>query len=329
MDLSKRQLAAFAVLGSILPMGVMASHSKSTYPRRPITLVIGYPPGGATDTLARSLAEHLAEDLKEKVLIENKPGAAGNIAAESVARAVPDGYTLFIGTRSNTIHKDMYGHFEFDMIRDFAPVSLLAKMPNVIVTGAQAPITTIGDIIALAKAHPGILTYASTGVGSDTHLLGEMFQRETQTKLLHVPYRGGGPALVDVIGGRVDLLVSSLATTLPYIKAGSIRAIAVMSQQRAPAANNIPTMEESGVLGVDLETWFGFVAPAGTPAQLVARLNESVNKVLMNSDLQTAYMAQGYVAPLRPNTPETFGCLIAEEAERWAAIIRERNIKPA
>lgn len=324
----KRKLAAITVLGSFLPMGGMASELQSQYPQRPVTLVVGYPPGGGADTLARLLAEHLSRELGQKVLVENKPGAASNIAAESVARATADGYTLYIGTRSNTIHKAMYSHFDFDMARDFAPIGLLARMPNVIVTSTQGPIATIGDVIALAKAHPGMLTYASTGVASDTHLLGELFQQETQTKLLHVPYRGGTSAMVDVIGGRVDLLIFSLAGALPYLQARSVRAIAVLSQQRAPVLPGVPTMEESGVLGVDLETWFGLMAPAGTPTDLVSTLNECANKILMNRGLQKAFMVQGYVAPLRPNTPGTFGRLLSEETERWTTIVRERNIRP-
>lgn len=329
IDLRKRQLAAFSMLGGLLPVSTWAEDSSRLTSSRPITLVVGYPPGGGADALARLLAKRLARELGQEVLVENKPGAASNIAAESVSRASPDGHTLYIGTRSNTIHKAMYSHFDFDMASDFAPIGLLARMPNVIVTSAQAPISTVGDVIALAKAHPGMLTYASTGVASDTHLLGELFQRESRTKLMHVPYRGGSAAMVDVVGGRIDLLIFSLAGVLPHVKKGSVRPIAVMAQQRAPSLPDVPTMEEAGVLGVDLETWFGLLAPAGTSSTLISRLNECANNILMNRRLQNAFMTQGYVAPLRPNTPDTFADLIAQETERWTTLIRERGIRLA
>jgi tripartite-type tricarboxylate transporter receptor subunit TctC len=305
INLRKRRLAAIAVLGSLLPTGAMAFASKSPYPRRPITLTVGYPPGGGADTLARLLAEHLTKELGQKVLIQNKPGAASNIAAESVAHARPDGYTLYISTRSNTIHKSMYGHFDFDVASDLMPVGLLAKVPNVVLTRAQASVATVADVIALAKAHPREVAYASTGVGSDTHLLGELFQQQTQTELLHVPYRGGAAAMVDVISGRVDLLIFSLPGALPYIKAGSVRALALMSQRRAPAIGKTPTMAESGVRDVNLETWFGLMAPAGTPPQVIATLNEAVNAVLKKPSLQGVLVAQGYDLPLQRNTSAT------------------------
>lgn len=308
-------------------MNVLADDVDGSASRRPISLVVGYPPGGGADTLARLLAAHFAQPLGRDIVVENKPGAASNIAAEFVSRAAPDGNTLYIGTRSNTLHKAMYSHFDYDMSRDFVPIGLLARMPNVIVTSAQGPIASIGDVISLAKAHPGMLTYASTGVASDTHLLGELFQAESQTKLLHVPYRGGAAAMVDLVGGRVDLLVFSLAGVLPHLKTGAVRALAVMARQRVPSLPGVPTMEESGVLGVDMETWLGLLAPAGTSPQLIAKLNDCANRVLLNRRLQNAFMAQGYVAPLQPNTPETFARLIAEETERWTTLIRERDIK--
>ncbi|CAM3735064.1 MFS transporter [Bordetella sputigena] len=329
IDIRKRQLAAFSLLGGLLPVNVLADDSNASDSQGPITLVVGYPPGGATDTLARLLATHFARQLGQNVVVENRPGAASNIAADAVSRAAPDGRTLYIGTRSNTIHKAMYSHFDFDMSSDFAAIALLARMPNVMVTSAQGPIASIGDVIALAKAHPGILTYASTGVASDTHLLGELFQRESRTKLLHVPYRGGAAAMVDVVGGRIDLLIFSLAGALPYLKKGSVRAIAVMAQQRVPLLPDVPTMEESGILGVDLETWFGLLAPSGTSPARISELNEHANHVLLHRRFQSAFMTQGYVAPLTPNTPGTFANLIAEEAERWTSLIRERGIKPA
>ncbi|WP_176464037.1 Bug family tripartite tricarboxylate transporter substrate binding protein [Bordetella genomosp. 11] len=294
----KRRLAAFAVLGGLLHAGARAFSTERPYPKRPIALTVGYPPGGGADILARSLGEYLARELKQKVVVHNKPGAASNIAAEAVAHARPDGYTLYISTRANTIHKTMYGNFDFDVASDFAPVGVLAKVPNVIVTASGTFIATIADLIAFASAHPGRLTYASTGVGSDTHLLGELFQQQTGIELLHVPYRGGAAAMADVISGRVDMLIFSLPGSLPYIKAGAVRAIALMSDARLPAIEDTPTLAEAGVPGVNLETWFGLMAPAGTPQPVIAKLNEAVNTVLMNPGLRATLAGRGYVVPL-------------------------------
>lgn len=196
----------------------------------------------------------------------------------------------------------MYGYFNFDVARDLMPIGLLAKVPNVLVARVQSSIATFADLTALARAQPGRLTYASTGVGSDTHLLGELLQRQAQIELLHVPYRGGAAAMTDVIGGRVDLLFFSLPGALPYIKSGSVRAIALMSPRRAPAIEDIPTMAESGVFNVDLETWFGLMAPAGTSPRMIARLNEAVNRVLKKPGLHRALAARGYDLPLQLNT---------------------------
>jgi tripartite-type tricarboxylate transporter receptor subunit TctC len=270
----------------------------------------------------------MSDEFGQKVVIENRPGVVGNIAAESVARATPDGYTLHISARSNTTHKAMYGNFNYDLAIDFIPVGLLAMAPNVIVAAKEAPIANVQDLIVLAKAYPGTLSCASTGVGSDTYLLCEIFQQETQTKLLHIPYHGGAPALVDVIGGRVDLLVFSLPGALPHIKAGSVRAVAVMSRERVPALGDIPTMAESGIRGLDAETWFGLMAPAGTPPHVIARLNQAVNGILESPELRQAFAALGYTAPPQPNTSQAFASLIASETAKWTAVIRERNIKP-
>lgn len=295
VKLSKRRLAASAFLATLLPSRVRASRAESPYPNRPITLIVGYPPGGGADTLARLLAEHLTGELGHKVFVQNRPGAAGNIAAEAVVRTKPDGYTLYISTRSNTIHKSMYGHFDFDVARDLSPIGLIAKVPNVILTRASARITTVADLLAVAKTRPGELTYASTGIGSDTHLLGELFQQQTKTELLHLPYRGGAAAMIDVISGRVDLLIFSLPGALPYIKEGSVRAIALMSRHRVSVIGDIPTMAESGINDLNLETWFGLMAPAGTHPDVIQRLNGALNTVLMKPALQDRLSSQGFV----------------------------------
>ncbi|OZI61458.1 tripartite tricarboxylate transporter substrate binding protein [Bordetella genomosp. 11] len=328
MKFCKRELAAISLIGGLLPMAVFASEPEAVYPQRPITLVVGFTPGGGSDGLARIVAKHLGDELGQRVIIDNRPGAASNVAAEFVARAVPDGYTVYLSTRSNTTHKTMYEHLRFDMSKDLVPIGLLATVPNVIVTSAQSSIGHVRDVVALSEAHPESLTCASSGVGSTGHLLCELFQRETKTSMLHIAYKGSAPGFVDLAGGRVDLLFSVLPAALAHIQAGTARPIAVMSRQRAATIPQVPTLDETGFPGLSVDTWFGLMAPAGTPQRVAQRLNESINAVLLNPALQAAFMAQGYVAPLQPNTAETFGQLIAEETERWTAIARERGIRP-
>lgn len=325
---SKRQLAILTLVAGAIPIGAPAADRGVIYPERPITLVVGSTPGGGADGLARLIAKHMADDLGQRVLVSNRPGAAGNVAAEFVARAAPDGYTLYISIRPNTIHKIMYEHLKFDIRTDLVPVGLLATVPTVLVSGASAPMEDINDVVGLAQAYPGAVSCASTGVGSTAHLMCELFQQETGTSILHVAYRGSAPAFTDVIGGRVDFLIAALPAALPHIQAGTARPIAMVSPQRAAILPDVPTTEEAGLSGIDLDAWFGLMAPAGTPAAAIARLNQSINAILLNREVQDAFISQGYVAPLRPNTPETLARLISEETERWTTIVRERNIKP-
>lgn len=320
MHFCKQELAALTLIGSTLPMAGFAGDVDGRYPERPITLVVGYSPGGGVDILARLLARHMAEELEQKVLVENRPGAASSIAADAVARAAPDGYTLYISTHPRPPRQPGQVQEQADAAKSLVPVGLLATVPNVLVTGMQTPIASVDDLLTLAKTYPRMLTFGSPGVGSPPHLLGELFLRKTQTELLHVPYRGGALAIPEVIAGRLDVLFISLPGALSHIKAGAVRPLAVVSRQRALAIDHVPTMEEAGVLGLDMESRFGLMAPAGTPAQVIARLNKSINTVLLNPELQEGFIARGYVAPLGPNTPETFENLVASEAVKWEAI---------
>jgi tripartite-type tricarboxylate transporter receptor subunit TctC len=326
MHLCKRELAAIALVGSAIPLGAFASDTETLYPQRPITLVIGFPPGGGADALARLLAAHMAEELGQDVIVDYRPGAAGNIGAKVVSRAKPDGYTIYLGARSNTIHKAMYPQLQYDFSRELVPIGLAATLPYVIVVGKHAPIATVQDIIALAKAYPGALTCASAGVGTSGHLLCEMLQQETGTKLAHVPYRGSAQAFVDVMGGRVDMHFGPLPAAVPHITEGSLRAIAAMSSQRLPALPHTPTIAEAGLPGLAMEAWYGLMAPAGTPPQTVARLNESINAVLGKQDLQDSLIQLAYV-PAPRNTPEELAELIAQETEKWTTVLRDRNIQ--
>jgi tripartite-type tricarboxylate transporter receptor subunit TctC len=315
-------------MGSTLPLGAMAFDTEMAYPQRPITLVIGFTPGGTTDSLARLLAKHMSDDLGYKVIVDNKPGAGSNIGAEAVARAAPDGYTLYFSSRPNTIHKTMYGNLKYDFARDLVPIGMVATVPAVIVAGKDAPVRTIPDVVALAKSYPGGMTCASPGVGSTSHLLCELFQQEAQIDMMHVPYRGDQPALADIMTGRVDVQFVTLPSALPHIKAGNLQGIAVMSRIRVPSIPQIPTIEEAGFPDLALDAWFGLMAPTGTPQHVIQRLNHSLNVALSDRDLQASMMQLSYTPPPQPNTSHAFKQLIRGETERWATVLRERNIKP-
>lgn len=326
----KKGLAAIALAGVALPWGAMASDQEAVYPQRPVTLVIGYPAGGSADTLARLLARHLGEALGQKMIIQYKPGAGGNIGAEYVSRATPDGYTIFLGGRPNTIHKTMYGTMKYDFSRDLVPVGLVATIPFVMVTSVHTPIATVQDVVRLARTYPGAVSCASSGLGTTSHLLCELLQQEVDIEMQHVPYSGGAPALTDVIGGRIDVYIATVAEGLPHIQAGRLKPVVMMSSLRTPALPDAPTLDEAGVSelsGVELGAWSGLLVPAGTPPHVVAKLNRSINAALMEPALHDAMAQQAFATPPQPNTPEAFKALIAEETDRWNGILRMRNIK--
>ncbi|AOB30309.1 hypothetical protein AKI39_05810 [Bordetella sp. H567] len=328
MHLCKRELAAVALVGGMVPLVAGAYDAEVLYPQRPLTLVLGYPPGGNNDFLGRLLAQQMEEHLGQKIVIDYRPGAASNIGAEAVARTPPDGYTLYLGGRPNTIHKVIYPHIKYDFARDLAPVGLVATTTYVMVVDEHAPVASVEDIVALAKAYPGGLTCASGGTGTTDHLLCELFQQEAGIDMVHVPYRGSAGAFIDVMGGRVDAYITPLAAALPHIKDAKLRAIAIMSTERSSALPHVPTIAEAGYPQLALGAWYGLLVPSGTPPHAVARLNLSVNTALADPALHQALMARGYGIPTQPNTPAMLAQLIADETERWTAILRERNVKP-
>jgi tripartite-type tricarboxylate transporter receptor subunit TctC len=327
----KRDLAAIVLASATVPWAAMASDHETVYPQRPVTLVIGFPAGGSADALARLLARSMAEALGQKMIVQYKPGASSNIGAEYVARAAPDGYTIFLGGRPNTIHKTMYATMKYDFVRDLVPVGLVARVPFVMVTGTHTPIVTVQDVVRLARTYPGVLSCASAGMGTTAHLLCELLQQETNVDMQHVPYNGGAPALADVMGGRIDIYIATVAEALSHIQAGRLRPVVAMSTVRIPAMPHVPTLDEAGVpelSGFELEDWGGLLAPAGTPPHVVAKLNQSINAALVDPALQDAMAQLAFATPRQPNTPTVFRELIAEEADRWNGILRTRNIKP-
>ncbi|WP_313464288.1 tripartite tricarboxylate transporter substrate binding protein, partial [Achromobacter sp.] len=312
-----RRLAALATaLGGALTLGTPALAAKP-YPERPVTLVVGYAAGGATDIVARLMAKSLSEALGQTFVVENKTGANSNIGAEIVSRATPDGYTLYMGSIANTINRTLYSQLNYDFIKDFKPIGLVATIPNILVVNPKVPVKTVQEYIAYAKEHPGKLTCASSGSGSSIHLSCELFKMETGADILHVPYRGSGPAVADLLGGQVDSMFDNLPSSLPHVQAGKLRAIGVTSPQRLPSTPDVPTLAESGLPGFDVESWFGLVAPAGTPAPVIARLNEALNQALASPALQASYQQSGFYAPAHPNTPETFAKKIDSEIGKW------------
>ncbi|ARP87605.1 Bug family tripartite tricarboxylate transporter substrate binding protein [Bordetella genomosp. 9] len=327
MHISKHELAAIALLGAVIPIGALGADIEASFPQRPITLVVGYPPGGSADVLARLVAQHMENDLGQKMIIEYRPGAGGNLGAEAVARTRPDGYTMYLAGRPNTIHKVMYPAVKYDFSHDLVPIGLVASTPYVMVVDKHAPITSVEDVVSLAKAYPGGLTCASTGTGTTEHLLCELLQQEAEIDMVHVPYRASPGAFADVIGGRVDIYIASLASTLPHIMAGNVRPVAVMANRRSPSLKDVPTIGEVGFPDLALGAWYGLTAPAGTPAHAVNRLNRAVNVLLANADVREALTQRAYM-PAQPNEPSAFANVIAEETKRWTALLEQRNIKP-
>ncbi|MFY3853492.1 Bug family tripartite tricarboxylate transporter substrate binding protein [Achromobacter xylosoxidans] len=323
---SRRLAASVAALAGAIAFSAPSQAAKP-YPERPVTLVVGYAAGGATDIVARLVAKALNEELGQTIVVENKTGANSNIGAEIVARAAPDGYTLYVGSIANTINRTLYSKLNYDFVKDFAPIGLLATIPNILVVNPKLPVKTVPEYLAYAKANPGKLTCASSGSGSSIHLSCELFKMQTGTDILHVPYRGSGPAVADLLGGQVDSMFDNLPSSLPHVQAGKLRAIGVTSPRRLPAVPEVPTLAESGLPGFDVESWFGLMAPAGTPQPVIARLNQALNKALADPALVASYKQSGFYAPQPPNTPQTFGKKIASEIDKWGEVVKRADIK--
>ena len=315
-------VAALAALAFTAP-----GWAAKPYPERPVTLVVGYAAGGATDIVARLVAKALTDQLGQTIVVENKTGANSNIGAEIVSRAAPDGYTLYVGSIANTINRTLYSKLNYDFIKDFKPIGLLATIPNILVVNPKLPVKTVPEYLAYAKANPGKLTCASSGSGSSIHLSCELFKMQTGTDILHVPYRGSGPAVADLLGGQVDSMFDNLPSSLPHVQAGKLRAIGVTSPRRLPAVPEVPTLAESGLPGFDVESWFGLMAPAGTPQPVIERLNQALNKALADPALVASYKQSGFYAPQPPNTPDTFARKIASEIDKWGAVVKRADIK--
>ena len=295
------------------------------YPTKPIRYVVPFPPAGATDILARFVAEKLVPALGQQVVVENRAGAAGNVGMDYVAKSAPDGYTIVMCTAAQTINETLYTKLTFSLPRDFAAVALVAHVPNIMEVHPSIPARTVKEFIALAKARPGQINYASSGSGTSIHLSSELFQIMTGVKMLHVPYKGSGPALIDLMAGQVQVMFDNLPSSMPYLKGGRLRPIAVTTSKRYPGLPEVPTIAESGVPGYQAIAAFGILAPAGTPREVIARLNTEVNRALRLPEMQERFAQQGAIPA--PGTPEEYGAFIRSEIAKWAKVVKVSGAK--
>ena len=303
-----------------------AAQAQDTYPSKSITIVVPVPPGGASDFVARTVGQKLSEALGQPVVISNRGGASGTIASDNVAKSPPDGYTLLVSSiTTHGIGPLINTNAPYDSLKDFTSIVFLADFPLVMTINASHSEKTVAEVIAYAKANPGKLTFASSGNGGAPHLSGELFQIVTGTKMLHVPYRGSAPAVIDVGGGRVDIMFDGAASLLAMIQAGNIRPLATQGKARLPILPNVPTFEEISIRGVDVSLWFGMSGPAGLPPAVVQRLNTEVGKIILMPDVQAAFVRQGAVPMGGP--PVRYDEWVRAEQARWRKVVRENNIK--
>jgi tripartite-type tricarboxylate transporter receptor subunit TctC len=304
---------------------VAGSASAQTYPVKPVRIVVGFTPGGATDISARGIAQKLTESLGQQVLVDNRAGAASNIGAEFVARAAPDGYTLFHGTVSTSINPSLYSKLGYDPVRDFAGVVLLAGTPFLLVTHPSIPAKNVKELVAFARSRPGQLNYATAGAGSGAHLFMALFASMTDVKATPVPYKGAAAATTDLIAGQIPMMFDNIFTTLPLSRSGKMRALAVSTAQRAAAAPELPTVAEAGVPGYDANAWFGLFAPAATPRDIITRLNAETVKALQTADMRERLLALG--ATPGGGTPEHFATFFRNEVAKWAKVVKQVGVR--
>ncbi|MFP5406242.1 MAG: tripartite tricarboxylate transporter substrate binding protein [Gammaproteobacteria bacterium] len=307
----------------------MAASTRSlaspAYPDRPLRMIVGFTPGGPNDIVARILAKELSDSLGQPVVVENRPGAGGNIGTDLAAKAAPDGYTLLMGsTGPQAINPAVYRDLPFDVLRDLAPVSLVAQLPNALVINPAVPARTVKELIALAKTEPGRLRYGSSGYGTTLHLSGELFASLAGIQMLHVPYRGTAPAIADVASGQIDLVFAAVPSVLPMVQAGRLRMLAVTTPSRSAALPDIPTVAESGLPGYEMTPWFGVFTSAGTPAVIVRKLNDEIRKIVAAPSVNDALARQG-AEPLS-NSPEEFESLLRAEIAKWSRVVKEAGI---
>jgi len=316
-------LAAFAAV----PSGAGESAQAAGYPDRPVRLVVPFPTGGGADSLARLIMPKVAHALGQPIVIDNKAGAGGNVGAELVAHAAPDGYTLLYGTNgTHAINPSLYRNLPFDPIRDFIPVSRMTEIAAMLIVNPTLPVNSTAELIEYARAHPGKLNFASAGNGTTSHLAGELFKTQAGINIVHIPYRGGALAMTDLIGGQVQMMIEVMPNASPQVASGRVRGLAVSTAKRFPGVPDVPTIAESGLPGFEASAWDGVFVPAGTPQPIVQRLNAAIRNALEDPELAAALLARG-AQPVISTTPESFARFIATSAERWGQAVRASGAK--
>jgi tripartite-type tricarboxylate transporter receptor subunit TctC len=312
---------------ALLLLAAPAMAQAQGWPSRPLRLVVPFPPGGSTDILARALSQKLAEELAQPVVIDNRPGAGGSIGAEAAAKAAPDGYTLMMGHLGTlAVNVGIYKKLPYDPVKSFAPVCLMAIVPSVLVVNNSLPVASVAELIAYAKKYPGKLAYGSAGNGSTSHLTTEYFKLATGIDVLHVPYKGVGPMLTDLVSGQLSMGLNGAPAVMPHVVSGRLRALAVSSLERLPSLPNVPTLDESGVKGFEANGWYGIVAPAGTPEAILRKLNSEIRSAMAAPELRARLDAEGAIPA--GGMPEEFGAFIASEIARWGAVLKRAGIEP-
>ena len=312
-------------LGSCLAAGLGGTALAQSYPSKPIRFVAPIPAGGSTDVLAREVAKHLTETWGQPVVVENRPGAAGSIGADVVAKSAPDGHTILLVNVGHAINPSVYPKLPFDAVKDFTPVILLASIPLGLVVHPSVPAQSMKEFIALAKAKPGQLNFGSSGNGGGSHLAGEIFKSMTGTQLVHVPYKGSAPAVTDLLAGQIQVMFPDMAVVTPHIKAGKLRPLVIATQKRSPALPDVPTSQEAGLPGYELAAWVGILAPAGTPKEIVGKLNAEIAKFIRQPAMKERLQSQGF--ELVASTPEQFGTVLQTDVAKYAKVVKEANVK--
>jgi tripartite-type tricarboxylate transporter receptor subunit TctC len=325
-DRRSRRIALAAFLLGAASVLTPSFAVAQAFPSRPVKLIVPFPPGGSLDITGRLIAQRLTDMWGQAVVVENKPGAGGNIGADLVAKSAPDGYTILMGALStHAVNPNLYKTMPYDAVKDFAPITLIAITPNVLVVNASSPVNNVKEFIAYTKANPGKLSFGSGSIGSGGHLAGELYKVETGTDAVHVPFKGGAPATQALLAGDTQFMFDNLANAMAQVKAGKLKALAVTTAQRSPLVPELPTMAEAGLPGFDISTWYGLFAPAGTPPAIIARINADVTKILNAPDVRAKLMADG--AEPMPDTPEQFAQMIARELAKYARIIKASGAK--
>ena len=317
---------AYSLLGALFLALAIPAHAQ-TYPAKTVRMVVGFSPGGSTDVTARMVAQRLTEAWKQQVIVDNRPGAGGNIGAELVAKAPPDGYTLLIATTGVMgVNHKLYKTLPYDALRDFAPITQIGSLPLILVIHPSLPAKNVKELIALIKARPGELSYASSGVGGTTHMTAEVFQMLAGVKIVHVPYKGSGQALFDVVSGQVPIAFDQITSSYPHVQAGKLRVLAITSARRFPTLPNVPTMDEAGVKGYEADSWNGIAAPAGTSRDIVNRVQAEVARIVHQPDMKERLLKDG-IEPIG-STPEQFAAHIRNDRAKWEKVIDRAGIKP-